>query len=78
MTKRDKALRKMRNNPKEVRFNDLAKVLEEYGFKRRKTGGSHQVLTRGQYRIIVPFRKPHLLEVKDALRVLDRILGEEN
>ena len=80
MTKREKALRKMRNNPKEVRFNNLAKVLEEYGFKRRKTGGSHQVFTRGQYRIIVPFRKPHLLEyvVKDALTILDRILGEEN
>ena len=80
MTKREKALRKMRNNPKEVRFNDLAKVLEQYGFEIRKTGGSHQVFTRGQYRIIVPFRKPHLLEyvVKDALRILDKILGEEN
>jgi virulence-associated protein VapD len=46
MTKQDKALRKMRNNLKQVRFNDLAKVLEEYGFKRRKTGGSHQVFAR--------------------------------
>ena len=44
MTKREKALRKMRNNPKEVRFNDLAKVLEQYGFEVRKTGGSHKSL----------------------------------
>jgi len=80
MTKREKALRKIRNNPKEVRFNDLAKVLEQFGFEIRKTGGSHHVFMRGQYRITVPFRKPHLLEyvVKDALRILDRILEEEN
>jgi antitoxin HicB len=43
MTRREKALRKMRNNPKQVRFSDLAKLLEQYDFEIRKTGGSHQV-----------------------------------
>ena len=80
MTKREKALQKIRNNPRGVRFNDLAKMLEQYGFEIRKTGGSHQVFMRGQYRISVPFRKPHLLEyvVKDALKILDKILEEED
>ena len=79
MTQREKALQKIRNNPREVRFNDLAKVLEQHGFEIRKTGGSHQVFMRGQYRIIVPFRRPHLFEyvVKDALKILDKILEQE-
>jgi len=80
MTRQEKALQKIRNNPRGVRFDDLVKVLEQYGFEIRKTGGSHHVFIRGQYRVIVPFRKLHLLEyvVKDALKILDRILEEED
>jgi predicted RNA binding protein YcfA (HicA-like mRNA interferase family) len=80
MTRREKALHKMRNNPKQVGFSDLAKLLEQYDFEIRKTGGSHQVFMRGQYRISVPFRKPHLLEyvVKDTLKILDKVLEEES
>ena len=80
MPKREKALQQIRNNPRGVRFDDLAKVLEQYGFEIGKTGGSHQVFMRGQCRISVPFRRPHLLEyvVKDALKILDKILEEED
>jgi len=35
MAKRDKRLEKIRNNPKDVRFEELDQLLRDYGFERR-------------------------------------------
>lgn len=42
MTKSEKRLLKMRQNPLTVRFADLIKVLEDYGYDIREAKGSHQ------------------------------------
>ncbi|MCI4625471.1 MAG: hypothetical protein L3V56_05880 [Candidatus Magnetoovum sp. WYHC-5] len=42
MSKRDKLLRKIKNNLKDVRFCELTKVVELYGFVNVHGEGSHQ------------------------------------
>ena len=41
MTKRKKRLRRMRQNPNKVKYNDLISVLLDYGFTIRESKGSH-------------------------------------
>jgi predicted RNA binding protein YcfA (HicA-like mRNA interferase family) len=41
MTKSEKRLQKLRQNPLAVRFADLIKVLEDYGYNIREAKGSH-------------------------------------
>lgn len=41
MTKSEKRLQKMRQNPLAVSFADLIKVLEDYGYEIREAKGSH-------------------------------------
>ncbi len=78
MTKADKRIRKMRQNPKNVRFDDMDAVLLALGFQKRQRG-SHAVYTLNQWRITIPARKPFILPVyvKELLGLLDEILGSE-
>ena len=41
MTKREKRIQKIRQNPRTVRYDDLVAVMEDYGFVLRESGGSH-------------------------------------
>ena len=41
MTKREKRLQKMRRNPRNVTFDELMRVLEDYRFVIRQGKGSH-------------------------------------
>jgi hypothetical protein len=41
MSKRQKRLEKVRQNPKNVSFETLKTLLEDYGFEHIRTSGSH-------------------------------------
>ncbi len=76
MSKREKALNKIRNNPKNVRYEELEAVLIFLGFEKRNTGSSHVVFTRaGSLPLTIPIHKPQLKPfcVKLALRTIDEI-----
>jgi len=60
MSKREKLLAKIQNNRKEVRFEDLTKVLEWYGFELKRVKGSHHSYVRGHHNLTVSRRTPHL------------------
>ena len=81
MTKRDKLLAKIRNNPNAVRFEDLAKVLEWHGFELRRIRGSHHVFRREQEPPIVVSRRrtPHVSPsaVKEVIQRIDEAMEEE-
>lgn len=81
MSRREKLLAKVRNNPKAVRFEDLDRLLTFYGFERRQPrgGSSHFVYFRRPYVFTVAKHKPHIHSrtVKDALAILEEIIGEE-
>lgn len=80
MSRFEKLLARIRNNPKTVSFDELDTILTRYGFTCRQPGGgsSHYVYTRGDYRITVPYKRPHVKQfyVKQVLAILDEIEAE--
>ena len=46
MSKKDKLLKAMKNNPKDVPFEDIKKLLESYGYVCHNSGGSHFVFRK--------------------------------
>ncbi len=79
MTKKEKEFKRIRNNPKDVRFAELQKLLRDAGFKERqpKGGSSHYVYYHESLDRIVTLSKgtkrlPEY-QVKDALRALQRL-----
>jgi len=82
MTKRDKRLQKMRQNPKNVSFEDLKSVLEDFGFDLVRSSGSHHsfnVTIAGEPRLfVVPYQRPvKSVYVREALQLIDEILGHD-
>lgn len=89
MTKKDKRLRKMRQNPKNVKYDDLISVLLEYGFEIREGRGSHVSVkcTFDDKVWVETIVKPHggkntmnQQGVKRLLKIIDEIitLSEDN
>jgi predicted RNA binding protein YcfA (HicA-like mRNA interferase family) len=59
MSRKDKLVKSMKNNPKDVDFDDLKKVLLEFGYEVDNTGGSHWVFRKENYEIqVIPRKKP--------------------
>ena len=80
MARIEKELEKLRQNPKNVRPEQLEKVLLRLGFEKRAAKGSHSVYKMKGYRpLTIPYRRPFLLPiyVKEALKRIDEILENE-
>lgn len=85
MSRRKKRLQRIRQNPKNVSFDDLRKLLEDYGFTLERSSGSHhsfKVRIKGEYVLfVVPYRRPVKPNyVRDALKLIEEIeseLGDE-
>ena len=80
--KREKLFVRIKRNPKNVRFEDLKKLYEMFGFEVRKPRrGSHYVCELNEYTISLP--KPHgkhvgAMYVKRSISVFEEIKdGEE-
>lgn len=74
MSKKDKLLSRIRQNPKQVRFDELDNILLQLGFRKRQQG-SHATYNRGGLRITIPYRQPFVLPiyVKEFLTVIDSL-----
>lgn len=78
MSKRKKRLQRIRQNPKNVSFEDLRQLLEDYGFVLQRSSGSHhsfKVQIKGEYILfVVPYRRPVKSNyVRDALQLIEEI-----
>lgn len=75
MGKKEKLLHKFRQNPKNVRFEEVDKLLRSLGFEKRQKGSHATYIRKGQGRITIPFRKPFILPVyvKEVLKLLDEM-----
>lgn len=75
MSKKEKLIQRVRQNPKNVRFDDIDQLLLSLGFEKRQKGSHATYILKGQGRITVPFRKPFILPVyvKEILELLDEI-----
>ncbi len=59
MTKREKRLRKLRQNPNNVSFDELRLGLEAEGFTLDHVTGSHHVFrTQSGVKVVIPFARP--------------------
>lgn len=80
MTKRDKLIEKLRNNPKNARFEQIDSLLTYYGFERKQpgTGSSHFGYKLGHWKITVTHRKPfiHSKTVRQVISILDEIIND--
>ncbi len=77
-SRRQKRRRKIAQNPKNIRFEDLKRLLEDYGFELRRTKGSHHSFVGyvgdEKVTLVIPFRKPlQEVYVKNTLAILDQI-----
>jgi predicted RNA binding protein YcfA (HicA-like mRNA interferase family) len=82
MSRREKRLEAIRNNPKDVRFDDLCACAASYGFIHDRTAGSHHIYRHEQppHRMLdlQPGKdgKAKEYQVKDFLAALDDIFPE--
>jgi hypothetical protein len=60
--KLEKLLQKIKNNPKQVRFEELDRILTNAGFLKRqpRKGSSHYTYTKGRTMVTVPYKQPHI------------------
>ncbi len=77
-SRRQKRRRRIVQNPKNVRFEDLQHLLEDYGFALKRTKGSHHsfvgYVNDEKLTLVIPFRKPlGVVYVKKTLAILDEI-----
>jgi predicted RNA binding protein YcfA (HicA-like mRNA interferase family) len=78
ISKRKKRLQRIRQNPKNVSFEELRRLLEDFGFVLERSSGSHhsfKVQIKGEYILfVVPYRRPVKPNyVKDALQFIEEI-----
>jgi predicted RNA binding protein YcfA (HicA-like mRNA interferase family) len=80
MGKKEKLLAKLRQNPKNIRPEELEQVLLRLGFEKRAGKGSHTVYKWGEYRLTVPYNKPFLkpIYIKLALEIIDELNLDES
>ena len=62
----------MKNNPKNINFEQLKKLLEDYGYIGINTGGSHWVFRKDDNEsITIPYKRPvKIIYVKKVLEIL--------
>jgi len=63
---------KLKNNPKDVSFQILKKILEENGYIGVNTGGSHWVFRKdGKESITIPYKRPiKIIYVKKVIALI--------
>lgn len=82
MSKRDKLRRKLRNNPKGVKFNELETLLLRFGFTLVRVKGSHHFYQYQQDEInvivVIPIHgnQVKVQYVKDSIDILDELFPE--
>lgn len=81
MGKKEKSLQRMRQNPNNVHYEELEKILLSFGFEKREGGkGSHVVFKLpGKRPLTVPRKKPFLKKhyVEEALEAIDVLIESD-
>ena len=75
MSKPEKLFAKIKNNPQDIRFDEICKIAEVFGFKYKGGKGSHKVYSRKGIPEILNFQnvrgkaKPY--QVKQFLKLIE-------
>ncbi|MCA9886897.1 MAG: type II toxin-antitoxin system HicA family toxin [Anaerolineae bacterium] len=79
MTRKQKRLQRIRNNPKNVHPDDLQRILEDHGFELVRIRGSHHAFAgfvgREERNIIIPIHSKVVktVYVREVLALIDEI-----
>ena len=76
MSKREKMIQKIRNNPSNVRFELIQELLLYFGFIERQpsSGSSHYTYVYGEQIITIPKHKPvKKIYIKRVLAILEEL-----
>jgi predicted RNA binding protein YcfA (HicA-like mRNA interferase family) len=73
MAKRTKLYAKLKNNPKDVTFVQIEKLLNAEGFVLDRISGSHHIFKRGSVTFVIPTHgnKVKAVYVKRVLEIID-------
>ena len=76
MSKWDKLLERIKNNPKTVRFDEVSKILKREGYEERqpKNGSSHYTYRKkGELPITIPRSSPYVKEeyIKQVIEAIN-------
>jgi predicted RNA binding protein YcfA (HicA-like mRNA interferase family) len=79
MSKKDKAITKLRENSRNVRYEDIDSILCNLGCTKRMKGSHATYTYPGLRPITIPYRKPFILPVyvEQILELLDQITEDE-
>ena len=82
MSKRKKLLKRLRNNPKNVSFEQLRSLLEAYGIILDRVSGSHHIFVvqigDEEFNLPIPYRHPlKPVYVKKALDLIDDVVAAQ-
>jgi len=55
--------RRLAERPNSVRFEELQRLLNLYGWTLDRSRGSHFGFRRGTDKIVIPLRRPHVLSI---------------
>ena len=75
MSKKNKLVNWIKNNPKDVRFNDLRNLLNDVGFELKRISGSHYVFSKENTIFVIPSHNNKVKEiyVKRVIDIIERI-----
>nr|WP_315024806.1 toxin HicA [uncultured Aminipila sp.] len=76
MSKKEKLLLKIKNNPINIRFEVLEKLLISYDFIERQPGGgsSHHIFCKEEYQISIPYKIPmNKIYVKRTIEIIEEL-----
>lgn len=82
MTKKDKLFEKIKNNPRNVRFSDLRRLLKEENFFLERITGSHHIFRRNEYIFVIPVHNDqvktvYVKKVVELIEDLRKLKGED-
>jgi predicted RNA binding protein YcfA (HicA-like mRNA interferase family) len=80
MTKKDKLIKRILNNPANVRFQEIQKLLEQYGFRLERVTGDHYIFRKPGFRpISVPYTQPvRSYVVREVIKIVSEIIDLED
>jgi predicted RNA binding protein YcfA (HicA-like mRNA interferase family) len=83
VSKRKKRLQRIRQNPKNVSFDELHQLLIDYGFQLDRIRGSHHIFEYEYADEVLTFTIPYgnrvkLFYVKEVLRLIDLVTGDSH
>lgn len=80
MSRKDKRLKRLLDQPKDLRFDELERILLQVGYVHDRTRGSHAIYVKAGYLpLTIPVKSPFKSYLfKQVLAVIEDLLDDEH